>query len=287
MLKLASIAALWLLLLAFALSTGWNATWVLVWALGLLVVGSFAWAHWNVSGLELRRRHRITRIQVGDTFTEQAILEGEPGVLQWFPRLWLELHDASDFPGHHLDSVLSLGPLGRKVWEIKSACTRRGRFTLGPVWITSGDPFGIFKASTRLVEGTNIVVYPRTVRLPRFGRVPGELPGGSLQGVRVQFTTPNVSSVRDYRPGDAFNRIHWPTTARTNRLMVREFELDPTADIWIVLDLNTQLLAGVPDEQGRGAARTLQAIVGNLAPTGAARNSIIYYSRDAMAGGAE
>src|SRR5262245_34171457 len=146
MLKLASIAALWLLLLAFALSTGWNATWVLVWALGLLVVGSFAWAHWNVSGLELRRRHRITRIQVGDTFTEQAILEGEPGLLQWFPRLWLELHDASDFPGHHLDSVLSLGPLGRKVWEIKSECTRRGRFTLGPVWITSGDPFGIFKA---------------------------------------------------------------------------------------------------------------------------------------------
>ena len=82
------------------------------------------------------------------------------------------------------------------------------------------------------------------VPLPRFGRVPGELPGGSLQGQRVQFTTPNVSSVRDYRPGDAFNRIHWPTSARTNKLMVREFELDPSADIWIVLDLCADAHAG-------------------------------------------
>jgi uncharacterized protein (DUF58 family) len=181
---------------------------------------------------------------VGDTFTEQAILEAEPGALQFWPRLWLELHDASDFPSHHLDSVLSLGPMGRKVWELKSVCTRRGRFTLGPVWVTSGDPFGIFRTSRKLVDGTSVVVYPRTVSLPRFGRVPGVLPGGSLQGQRVQFTTPNVSSVRDYRPGDAFNRIHWPTSARTNKLMVREFELDPTADVWIVLDLNNDVHTG-------------------------------------------
>lgn len=259
LLKLGGLALLWLVLLAFALSTGWNATWLLVYALAILVVGSFLWAHANVSRIELRRRHRLTRIQVGDTLVEQAILEMEPGALQWWPRLWLELHDGSDFPGHHLDSVLSLGPLGRKVWELRSVCIRRGRFTLGPVWVTSGDPFGIFRTSRRLVEGTNVVVYPRTVPLPRFGRVPGELPGGSLQGVRVQFTTPNVSSVRDYRPGDAFNRIHWPTTARINKLMVREFELDPTADIWIVLDLNMDVHTGAGLESTEEYAVTAAA----------------------------
>jgi uncharacterized protein (DUF58 family) len=242
--KLAGILALWLFLLLLALSTGWNAIWVLVYSLGLLVAGSALWANWNVSGLELRRRHRATRVQVGDTFVEQVILEATTGLGQWWPRLWLELHDASDFPGHHLDGVLSLGPLAHKVWELRSTCTRRGRFSLGPVWVTSGDPFGIFRLSRKLTDGATVVVYPRAVPLPRFGRVPGELPGGSLQGVRVQFSTPNVSSVRDYRPGDAFNRIHWPTTARTSRLMVREFELDPTADIWIVLDLNNDVHTG-------------------------------------------
>jgi uncharacterized protein (DUF58 family) len=97
------------------------------------------------------------------------------------------------------------------------------------------------------------------VPLPRFGRIPGELPGGALQGTRVQFTTPNISSIRDYRPGDAFNRIHWPSTARTNKLMVREFELDPTADIWIVLDLNTDVHAGTGLESTEEYAVTAAA----------------------------
>jgi uncharacterized protein (DUF58 family) len=242
--KLGGLLALWLLLLVLALSTGWNATWLLVYSLGLLVAGSALWANWNVAGLELRRRHRVTRIQVGDTFVEQAILEPQQGIGQWWPRLWLELHDSSDMPGHHLDGVLSLGPVGHKVWEIRTQCTRRGRFSLGPVWVTSGDPFGIFRSSRKLTDGTYIVVYPRAVPLPYFGRVPGELPGGSLQGVRVPFNTPNINTVREYRPGDAFNAIHWPTTARMNRLMVREFELDPTADIWIVLDLDAAAHTG-------------------------------------------
>ncbi|HEY0581624.1 MAG TPA: DUF58 domain-containing protein [Chloroflexota bacterium] len=242
--RLALLLGLWLLLLLLALSTGWNAVWMLVYCLGLLIAGSALWANANVMGLDLRRRHRVTRVQVGETFVEQVILEAQSGLSQWWPRLWLELHDASDFPGHHLDGVLSLGPVGHKVWELRSVCIRRGRFSLGPVWVTSGDPFGIFHVSRKLTDGTNIVVYPRTVRLPRFGRVPGELPGGSLQGVRVPFSTPNVSSIREYRPGDAFNRIHWASTARTQKMMVREFELDPTADVWIILDLNADVHAG-------------------------------------------
>jgi uncharacterized protein (DUF58 family) len=127
------------------------------------------------------------------------------------------------------------------------------------VWVSSGDPFGIFRASRKLTDDATMVVYPRTVPLPRFGRVPGELPGGSLQGVRVQFSTPNVSSIREYRPGDAVNRIHWPTTARITRLMVREFELDPTTDVWIVLDLNADVHAGAGIESTEEYAVTAAA----------------------------
>src|SRR4051794_39339450 len=109
--KLGALLALWLLLLIFALASGWNAVWLLVCTLGLLIVASVLWAQFNVVGLELRRRNRAGRIQVGDTFTEQVVLEASPGPSQLWPRLWLELHDGSDFPGHHLDGVLSLGPL--------------------------------------------------------------------------------------------------------------------------------------------------------------------------------
>ena len=63
-------------------------------------------------------------------------------------------------------------------------------------------------------------------------------------------------------PGDAFNRIHWPTTARTKRLMVREFELDPTADVWIVLDLDTEVQAGTGLESTEEYAVTAAASAG-------------------------
>ncbi|MCB0235750.1 MAG: DUF58 domain-containing protein, partial [Anaerolineae bacterium] len=62
--------------------------------------------------------------------------------------------------------------------------------------------------------------------------------GGDAMRRRTHYVTTNVSGVRDYVPGDSFNRIHWRSTARTGRLIVKEFELDPTADIWIVLDLD-------------------------------------------------
>ena len=54
---------------------------------------------------------------------------------------------------------------------------------------------------------------------------------------RTPYVTTNVAGVRDYAPGDSFNRIHWPSTARTGRLISKEFELDPTADVWLFLDL--------------------------------------------------
>ena len=165
---------------------------------------------------------------------------------RWWPRLWLELHDSSDMPGHHLDGVLvAWAARAARSGSIRTEAVqrRRGRFSLGPGGRTSsGDPFGILLASVGVssTDGTTVVVSPKKVPLPGFGRLPGELPGGALQGARVHFSTPNVSGrVRDYRPGDSFNRIHWPTTARTTRLTVREFELDPAADVWIVLDLRS------------------------------------------------
>jgi uncharacterized protein (DUF58 family) len=42
--------------------------------------------------------------------------------------------------------------------------------------------------------------------------------------------------VRDYSSGDPLNRIHWLSTARRDRLIVKEFELDPLAEVWIFVD---------------------------------------------------
>jgi uncharacterized protein (DUF58 family) len=110
--------------------------------------------------------------------------------------------------------------------------------------LRSGDPFGLFPRYQLISETEDLLVYPATVDLSHFALPVGELPGGSAIQRRTPFVTPNAASVRDYFPGDAFNRIAWRATARTGRPMVKEFELDPTADLWIVLDLDASVQAG-------------------------------------------
>jgi uncharacterized protein (DUF58 family) len=87
-------------------------------------------------------------------------------------------------------------------------------------------------------------VSPRATELPNFYVPPANLPGEGRFRKRTHYVTPNASGIREYEPGDSFNRIHWPTTARTGELMVKLFELDPASDIWIILDLDKSVHVG-------------------------------------------
>jgi uncharacterized protein (DUF58 family) len=82
-----------------------------------------------------------------------------------------------------------------------------------------------------------LIVYPLMWDIRTFPNPPGLLPGGEALRRLTHQITPNASGVREYYPGDALNRIHWVSTARRNRLMVKEFELDPLAEVWLFLDM--------------------------------------------------
>jgi uncharacterized protein (DUF58 family) len=61
--------------------------------------------------------------------------------------------------------------------------------------------------------------------------------------------TPHAAGVREYVPGDPMKRIHWPTTAHRGRFMVKEFEQDPQADIWLFLDADRDVHAALADSE--------------------------------------
>jgi uncharacterized protein (DUF58 family) len=109
---------------------------------------------------------------------------------------------------------------------------------MGPLTLNGGDPFGLFPTRKLLPQTHELIVYPATVDVSAFVLPVGELPGGSTTQGRTPQITPNAVGVREYLPGDSFNRISWASTARTGHLMVKEFELDPTADVWMVLDMD-------------------------------------------------
>jgi uncharacterized protein (DUF58 family) len=74
----------------------------------------------------------------------------------------------------------------------------------------------------------------------------GLLPGGEALRRRTHEVTPNAAGVREYAPGDSWHRIHWVSTARRDRLMVKEFELDPLTEMWIFVDARRDAQAALP-----------------------------------------
>ena len=207
--------------------------------LGLLFVAKI-WSRFSLGGLRLTRDTKTDRAQVGQPLLERVRIENRSRLA----KLWVEILDHSDLPGHRVSRVVHLGPNDATRWRIETICARRGRFRIGPMSLRSGDPFGLFPMERLVPDTHDLLVYPATVDLSAFALPIGELPGGTAIQRRTPFVTPNAAGIRDYFPGDAFNRISWTATARAGKLMVKEFELDPTADIWIAVDLNRQVQAG-------------------------------------------
>jgi uncharacterized protein (DUF58 family) len=233
-------------LLGASLATGRDLFFQLTYVLGAVLLLSFLWVWYSPRWVSLERHQRGQRTSVGRIHEERLILRN----VGRLPKLWLEVRDHSDLPNHSAGRVVDFLPgHGERSWIVRTLCGQRGRFTLGPVTLRSSDPFGIFENMREVNVVEHVVVWPQTVDLPTFAPPIGRLTGGEALQRRTHHITTNVSGVREYYPGDSFNRIHWRSTARHGRLIVKEFELDPSADIWLFLDMDKGVHAGTPIEQ--------------------------------------
>ena len=239
-----ALGILLLALLCFVIAQGTNIPLFLnlFYVLLALLFLSYIWAWSNLQGIRVSREIGTHRAQVGEEARERLTVTN-----RWpLPKLWVEVQDHSDMPHHGAGFVAYLPGAGRRRWIIRTPCTMRGKWTLGPITLHSGDPFGIFKLDRSVDASGELLVYPAAVPLAAFRLPAAELQGGQDIRTRTFHVTPNVSTIRQYVTGDSFNRIHWRSTARTGQLMVKEFELDPTADVWIVVDMyeRAQQVAG-------------------------------------------
>lgn len=225
----------------------------------LLFAGGAMWvvARLTMEGLSVRRTLGQAYAHLGDTIELQYELRNEHAL----GKLWLEVFEESNWPEHLPGRVLSIGGRKTRKWKVLVKAARRGRFRLGPVVMRSGDPFGLFRTELRVPDEALLLVYPRVVPIP-FWTLPGSvLEGSVLTGQRSLQSTSMVMGIREYRPGDALNRIHWRSSARHRELQVKEFELDKTADLWIYLDLERHWHRGEGEDSTEERCITVAASV--------------------------
>jgi uncharacterized protein (DUF58 family) len=210
---------------------------------GFLLVGSWLWAALALRKVEVRRTARTLRAQVGHIFQERFEVQNGSAL----PRMWLEVRDQSALPGSQGSRVLTmLRGRQERSYLARVRLVQRGVFPLGPTVLASGDLFGLFPVDRTVPPDGSLLVYPMMVQVHTFPSPPGLLPGGEALRRRTPQVTPNAAGVREYVPGDALNRIHWLTTARREQLMVKEFELDPLAKVWVFLDAAREVQSALP-----------------------------------------
>lgn len=240
---------LMILSLLTGLFTGRAALFNLTCLIAAVMLLSLVWTWLSVRGIALQRTTRTRRSQVGRIFRESFSV-CKTGIL---PKLCLEIRDHSNLPGHQASHVIPTLLNRREYrWDVETVCAVRGEFQLGPLTVISSDPFGFFRSPRRVSTTERLIVYPMTVDLNRVILPMGFLSGGDAQRRLTHQVTTNASSVRDYVSGDSMNRIHWRSTARTDRLMVKEFELDPLVDIWLFNDFSSDSLYEDPNVRRAG-----------------------------------
>ena len=123
---------------------------------------------------------------------------------------------------------------------------RRGVFTVGPFEIERIDPFWLAVGSRRDEVLGHVTVHPKVYRLVG--------PQGAVRVVDSESVLRRAStdpmsgfvSMREYIPGDDPRLIHWPTTARTGTLMVRETVEIRRPEFTVVVDTADHV--GTPDD---------------------------------------
>ncbi len=241
-----------------ALVNGMEVFYRMSYALAGFLAVSYLWAKFSLHGVNVYSTLKSSSLTIGQEGESSITIENN----SLMPKVGLEVIQTSNVPGYGVSKMLSLAPGQAITWTDKFACFRRGRYSIGQVTINTSDLMGIFRRSRLAGNNVNITVYPATVELSNFAIPPADLPGEGRYRRRTHFITPNASSVREYTYGDGFNRIHWPSSARTGKLMVKEFELDPASEIWLMLDLHKDVQAGTGMESTEEYGVTIAASIG-------------------------
>jgi uncharacterized protein (DUF58 family) len=232
------------ILLIAAFSTELPFLFYLVYLAILVIGGSYILTRLGLADLEAGYAVNQLTGHVGDKLQITYTLRNTSRV----PKPWLEVHNPTTLPGGLPGRAISLGSRAERSWLVRAPLVRRGHFRVEPLQIRTGDPFGFFEASASVGQGVAVVVYPRIEKLPLWRLPAASIEGSHAAPERTLQTSPLATAVRPYAPGDAFNRIHWKSTARHGEIQVKEFELEQTADAWIVLDLERAVQAGRGDE---------------------------------------
>ncbi len=120
----------------------------------------------------------------------------------------------------------------------------RGRYEIGPLVVRLRDPFGIAQRTELFTGSDEVIVYPPVWALPPGLPLGGRDGGGGEGRPRPLASGEELANIREYVRGDDLRKVHWRSTARRNKLMIRQDEAPQQPAATVVLDTRGSAHAG-------------------------------------------
>lgn len=142
------------------------------------------------------------------------------------PSMSLRLLDV--VAGQDLDRGIHLSYLAPRTSRLISyplMVPRRGRYQFNGVRVVTPFPFGLFHKKALYPFEASIIVCPEMIPLPEL-RLHELSAVGQDQTIARRGPGTSLYNLREFRPGDDSRAIHWMTTARTAKLMLKETEAE-------------------------------------------------------------
>jgi len=275
-----SIALIGLILFVAMVSSPGNAPLFIV--LGLLIsllVVNVPYATLAVRGLSVQRKH-ASHVKEGSDVTVRLSVTNHrrngKSLLRFFDQ----------GPMAQLGEAVQLPMLpGRNTMSVSYTCHagRRGIYRFSTCVVESASPFGLVNARRRIQAQSDLVVYPIYYELTGamfpfqktysgMTAAPGARPGEG----------PSFFGLREYRHGDPIRKIHWPSTVRTQTVMVKEFEEDMHSSVTILLDTCKSAVVPKNDDSNLEVAIRVAASLANYTLTNGHPTTLIHFDESAQ-----
>ena len=140
---------------------------------------------------------------------------------------------------------------------------KRGAYLLKGLAATSAAPLGLVRAERRAAEQRTMIVYPVFRRPEDFSIPEGRnyQPGGFLLSSNVG-ESPEFMHTREWRDGDNPRHVHWASTARLGKPVVKVYHEEYFVRLALIVD--TEVRPGTSDRAFEWAVSTAAGIADHL-----------------------
>ena len=219
---------------AALVALGWDAGWPELTALGGAAI--------TLVCLVIAVAGRAPRIEVTLDQTALRVVRGQPAtvrVILHVSRRWRWLRIVEGPPAAPVATSPLKKPGGRGEISLRLPLntSARGERRVGPYAVVHGDPWSIVRRVASRSEGGMLTVIPRTVAVRR-SALPA-LQQGDSEFASRQTGDEHFHALRDYVLGDEPRTVHWRSSARVGRLVVKQQVAPAPNNTMIVLDTDS------------------------------------------------